>query len=291
MIKLNNQIFIEKSNKIHNFLYNYDRTFYKNNDSMVIISCKRHGYFEQLARNHLKGHGCFKCKNNFLTDIEFKELSINIHGNKYLYDLSVFNGYNKNIKIICKTHGVFEQLAKSHLNGNGCFKCSHDIKSKEIILERLNFIHDNKYLYDDFDYNKKMSDIFLNITCKIHGKFKQRLNNHFHQRNGCPFCKKSKGEEEITRILKKYNIIFEREKKFEKCKNIRKLSFDFYLPIKNVCIEFDGVQHFRPTYGKEQLLNLKINDKIKNDFCFENNIKLIRIKYNQDIEEEIFTKL
>jgi hypothetical protein len=51
-----------------------------------------------------------------------------------------------------------------------------------------------------------------------------------------------------------------------------------------ICIEFDGKQHYEPMSffgGVDSFNKLKINDKIKNDYCEENYMNLIRIKYDQ----------
>jgi very-short-patch-repair endonuclease len=58
------------------------------------------------------------------------------------------------------------------------------------------------------------------------------------------------------------------------------LPFDFYLPTKNICIEFDGEQHFNSIScfgGIDSFEKIKIRDKIKNDFCYDSNITLIRV--------------
>ena len=61
------------------------------------------------------------------------------------------------------------------------------------------------------------------------------------------------------------------------------------MPNLNICIEFDGEQHFRSHYiwGEESFKLTQIRDKIKNEYCKENNIKLIRIKYNENIYEKL----
>ena len=54
-----------------------------------------------------------------------------------------------------------------------------------------------------------------------------------------------------------------------------------------MCIEYDGEQHFMPIKwfgGDEGLENIKIRDGIKNKFCQDNNIKLLRISYKEDVE-------
>ena len=60
------------------------------------------------------------------------------------------------------------------------------------------------------------------------------------------------------------------------------MPFDFYLPAYNLCIEFDGEQHFKSIkhFGGEKRLSIqKIKDNIKTEYCKNNNIKLLRIPY------------
>ena len=95
----------------------------------------------------------------------------------------------------------------------------------------------------------------------------------------------SKGENEIISFLIEYNIIFEKEKSFDNCLSLKgnKLRFDFWLPIFNTLVEFDGLHHFKPVnkhYRAQKTHDLTVvNDEIKNSFCQENNINLIRISY------------
>lgn len=96
----------------------------------------------------------------------------------------------------------------------------------------------------------------------------------------CVFCSpRSRGEDKISEILNKNGINYEREKRFEGCKGKKKLPFDFYLNDFNILIEYDGIQHFKASFNEKEFKNIKINDKIKNKFCEDNNIKLIRIPY------------
>jgi len=65
---------------------------------------------------------------------------------------------------------------------------------------------------------------------------------------------------------------------------LRKLSFDFYLSDYNMCIEFDGEQHFKPVayFGGDKRHEIQMKrDKIKNEYCKNNNINLIRIPYTK----------
>lgn len=101
----------------------------------------------------------------------------------------------------------------------------------------------------------------------------------------CGCSSKSVGENKLKELFLKYHINFDREKSFANCFNPQtkgKLRFDFYLPQQNCCIEYDGYTHFEANGGwntEENLKNLQFRDNIKNQFCKENNIQLIRIPY------------
>jgi very-short-patch-repair endonuclease len=128
----------------------------------------------------------------------------------------------------------------------------------------------------------------LLLSVKKNGEFKQLPNDHLSG-HGCPICKNSLGEMKIWNYLTEKNIKFESQKKFDGCKNKRLLPFDFYLPEYNICIEYDGIQHYKAIdiFGGEKEFQKRKNlDKIKSEFCNSNNIKLIRIKYNEDLEKE-----
>ena len=99
----------------------------------------------------------------------------------------------------------------------------------------------------------------------------------------------------ISNILSSNNIKFEREYSFSDCKGIgnKRLRFDFYIQNLNILIEYDGEQHFKPIEyfgGEEHYIKQVANDKIKNKYCLDHNIKLIRIPYtysNEEIEKII----
>lgn len=59
-----NQEFIKKAKKIHGDKYDYSLVHYINNYTKIKIICPKHGIFEQLPYNHLRGNGCPHCKKN-----------------------------------------------------------------------------------------------------------------------------------------------------------------------------------------------------------------------------------
>ncbi len=271
--------FIEKSRLVHGNKYDYSLVDYKNNKTKVKIICSIHGIFEQISRNHLKGNGCPKCEITKRSSgiEEFIKKSEIIHYNKYDYSLVKYkNNYTK-VKIICPVHGIFLQTPNSHTTGNGCPKCAGKNKKTEDFITESKNIHGNKYDYSLIDYKNAMKKIKL--ICPIHGIFEQTPNNHLSKKYGCPLCKESKGEQKIAIYMDEYNIPYERQYRFEKLPN---LPFDFYIKTKNLCIEFDGMQHYGPVEffgGYENFIIIQKNDNIKNKFCKENNINLLRIKY------------
>lgn len=98
-----------------------------------------------------------------------------------------------------------------------------------------------------------------------------------------------KKEWKIEKLLIENNIEYETQKRFKDCRDKLPLPFDFYLIEKNTCIEFDGIHHFKHMkhWGKEHSKNRIRKDEIKNNYCIDKKIKLIRIKYDEDIIERL----
>ncbi len=288
MKKLSNEEFIEKAKKKHGLLYDYELACYQNNRTKVKIICKIHGEFMQAPNHHLRGEGCKSCSmskrgpgkkshENFIKD------ACQVHDFKYAY-LSTYRGAHEKMTIKCEIHGIFEQIANEHLKGKGCLKCGKENsanKRRKLMEEFIKQVvdkHGYKYDYSETIYHNTKEKI--NIICKKHGKFEQIAYEHL-KGAGCPVCNESKGESKINQWLLNNEIIFERQYRFNKCKNKRKLPFDFYLPELNICIEYDGEFHFKNKFGIESLKYTQHNDHLKTEFCFENNIKLLRISFEQ----------
>lgn len=102
---------------------------------------------------------------------------------------------------------------------------------------------------------------------------------------------KYKGEKKIAEYLIKKNISFQFQKKFDDCRNIRPLSYDFYLIFNNTkyLIEYNGIQHYKPIKffgGISKFEKQQLHDRIKLNYSKNNGYKLITIIYNQtDIEQ------
>jgi hypothetical protein len=277
-------VFISEAKLIHGDKYDYSLAEYINAKTKVKIICQIHGKFEQTPTNHLNGQTCGKCNGLNKSTNEFIKQANLVHGDKYDYSLVDYIDSKTKIKITCTTHGEFEQLPTPHLSlKQGCPKCVGMNKTTNDFINDVKLVHGDKYDYSKTVY--ETSKIKIDIICYKHGLFKQTPNMHL-KGQGCPICKESKGEKKVREFLFKNKINFIRQHTFFDCKNTNVLPFDFYLPDHNICIEYDGIQHFKPVNrfgGEKGFLLTKQNDSIKNNYCLVNKINLIRIPYFEDV--------
>ena len=168
-----------------------------------------------------------------------------------------------------------KRLINQHIYGCGC--CPTKKLTEQEFREKIdkNFEILSPYI------NVETRVEFKHITCGT--KFKMTPDEMIYRHHGsyCPVCdyKKSKGEVAIYTFLQANNIQFYKEYEFPDLKGRR---YDFYLPTENICIEFDGKQHFEPINyfgGEEKFLANQRHDIEKNKYCIQNNIKLFRIPY------------
>lgn len=293
--KLTLSDFIEKSRKLHGEEYDYSLVNYSNSRTKVCIICFKHGQFWQTPTDHyLSGCGCQKCdKTRRLTTEEFVEKSIKLHGEKYDYHLTEYKeSNNENVIIVCLKHGEFKQKPQSHLRGQGCPNCAKNknLSTPEFIQKAI-LKHKDVYDYSRVKYSTKNEKV--SIICKKHGLFKQNPCVHLRG-HGCQICRNSKLENFFRNELINRSIKHEQNKRFSSCRNVLTLSFDFYLPEKNLLIELDGIQHFSPIKrfgGYERFELQKKLDSIKNQWCLENKIELVRFSKIEEIKEFFFKNL
>jgi hypothetical protein len=209
-----------------------------------------------------------------------------IHNNKYDYSNVDFINIKTNVNIICPIHGEFNQRPQHHLAGHGCKKCARELITNNSKLTKESFInkafnkHGSNYDYSLIDFNSVNSNNDkVKIICTKHGEFNQIIRHHLSG-VGCPFCNESKGEKQINTYLTTKNIRLIRQHRFNDCRDIKPLPFDFYLPEYNICIEYDGEQHFTPLKmwgGVKSFEKLQKRDLIKTTYCLDKNIRLIII--------------
>lgn len=288
--------FLKNANYKFGDRFSYELVDYKGDYEKVKILCKKHNFiFEQTPYMHLNSEHCcpicikeYKSKNSPLRNNKekFIKKAIEVHGDKY--DYSKVNYINNKIPVIIILDGIeYKQRPDSHISGR-CPEVNKKIRLvNEEFIESAKKIHKNRYDYSKVMYETTKKPV--DIICKKHGIFKQKPMTHLNG-SGCKLCSESRGEYLVRFYLEMNSINYELQKTFEDCKNINKLPFDFYLPDYNICIEFDGTQHHKINHffgGKEAFERLKINDKIKNEYCIKNNINLIRLNNIKNIENKI----
>ncbi len=198
--KLTTEEFVDRSRRVHGDKFDYSRVEYLRSHRHVCIICKTHGEFWQNPSSHMKGHGCNACSTEVaaekivLSTDEFIERAIAVHGERYNYDSAVYRGVKHPVEIECKLHGVFSQVASTHLAGSGCRSCALFSAKEKRSLSFADFVsrstsaHGGKYIYhESTGFHSKEK---VRITCPIHGEFSQQADNHMRGR-GCSECANS----------------------------------------------------------------------------------------------------
>jgi len=291
--------FINRSNEVHgNKKYDYSKVKYSNNHIKVEIICSTHGSFFQRPLAHLKGQGCRQCSYDDRRDT--KEIFINkaksIHGDVYTYSDIVYYNSKSKVAVTCKVHGNFNILASSHLNGSGCSKCFNEGRrlSTDDFVRRAIDIHKERYDYTKTEYTIAKNKVV--VVCPSHGEFKISPGNHLCG-SGCPRCDESKGETTIRQWLTERGVNFTQEYRFDNCRNILPLPFDFALHSSNgsinMLIEYHGIQHYECCnwFGGQKEFEYRIkNDLIKRDYCISKCIPLVIIPYYEKNISKILTE-
>lgn len=285
------QNFITKAILKHGTAFSYENVVYINNKTKISITCPEHGDFQQTPNCHLKGRACTQCwiKSKRDTPEQFIQKANKVHKSAYTYHNAIYVNNSTKISITCPQHGDFEQYPSNHLAGNGCPDCKTNRLTTHDFIAKAKKIHGNFYDYNDVNYSGNNQQK-VTIVCPKHGAFQQTPRIHLSG-CGCPSCRASKGEREIALFLSQNNIVFVTQKTFTDCKGTTSLlRFDFFLPDFNLCIEYDGLQHFKPVDifgGKKTFTTQKKHDTIKTQFCNDHDISLIRIAYNENIQHKL----
>ena len=184
---------------------------------------------------------------------------------------------------------------------NGKSSCCNHCKGKKIKLtqEKRGITKHVVNINDKFGYLTALSTPYDKkdragkgsyILCKcICGKEVEVAKKHLFATDGrtisCGCASQSSGEIKITQLLVEANIDFQTQYRI---KEFNILSpFDFAIFKENQflgLIEYDGEQHFEAIElwgGEEQLKIQQERDERKNQWCKENNIRLIRIPYTE----------
>ena len=270
---------------------------YKKSCEKILVQHTVCGKFFRTTPNMLLGgSGCPYCRNRLNGRAFYNKVNQFKHGQIKI--LSDYTGCNNPIKFMCKKHSLIFFMSPRSFNESKfkCPRCKYEHIAKVQRKNSNDFKHELEKRHNGTiicleEY--KNTHTKIKFMCKTCGTVFCSEPNSVLRISGCPYCAESHGEQAIATFLKNKNIDFERQKTFDNCKNKRKLRYDFYIKSKNLLIEYDGLQHFKPIdyFGGKKAYNNQVKlDNLKNEFASKNGIKLIRIKFVKN-EHELLVKL
>lgn len=197
--------FIEEAHEVHGDKYDYSKVVYINDTEKVCLVCRQHGEFWISPTKHLRDkQGCPTCGRRRIDTTDFIQKAKLIHGDRYDYSKTTYQGRFVPTTIICPIHGEFLQKPDKHLSAHGCPLCKES-KCERSIREMLKSNNIHFEAQKQFPWlGKQTLDFYLpeyNIAIECQGE------QHFHP------VSIYKGEEgfQITR---------ERDlRKYQKCLN------------------------------------------------------------------------
>ncbi|ARF12345.1 hypothetical protein Klosneuvirus_5_15 [Klosneuvirus KNV1] len=252
--------------------------------SLMDIECNKCKQDYQISWDQYKrGGDCRLCNPSKKKTIEEVNMIIEDRGDRLVS--TEFKSCNDKLEIKCGTcDKVFETTYNVYRKSNGCPSCTFE-----------NRIENQKHSQDYVaNYIKEKGDELISTYTRMQDKIDIRcgicheiyhisFTNFCTHETRCPCITISKGERIIKEYLEKNNIKYIHQKKFPDLRRTLPLSFDFYLSNYNVLIEFDGSIHFKSNDllgGKKAFDDRRDSDIIKNIFCLNNKIPLLRISYN-----------
>lgn len=253
---------------------------------------KTTGYWNFLHKNNC---GC--------NELECNYNNVLLHAQEINCDIIDINIQENYIKFNCNKHNnlkIYKCSYQSFMNRKTCgckeaiseYRSTQNIRYTEEVIqqqaEKLGVqvveIFHRKDTYKNYRCIK--------YQCLIHNRERVCSLHDFMRKEqcGCYGYMRSKGEQRIKNYCQKHNIYFEDQKQFKDCRNIIPLYFDFYLPDYNMCIEYNGRQHYNwndviflhnsnEEEKKKKFIIQQHRDNIKREYCQSKDIRLVEIGY------------
>lgn len=276
--------------------------------------------YQDYVRYKFNKYSCARCRQKKTSEYNLKQRQDSLYnraltfcnekGYKLITPKSDISNSETRVLYECPKHGIHETKIYTLIDKHECIDCSME-KSHNSQRKSVDDVYNDFKKYGGTLINKEDYISWncknLDVICKECGEIFTTSYGAFivHDGQVCPKCASniSKGERAIKSFLTLNNIKFDMQFRFDDCKNIIPLPFDFYLHDYNTCIEYDGEGHYMPikrgkitdSEAQEVLENIKLRDDIKTSYCERNNIKLIRIPYynfdniNNILNKELFT--
>ena len=312
----------KKELELNNYLQNnYNNEFLlaskyeKSNQKVLILHTNCNRYNEKtpdyIYKNSLTCNHCYKespskkrtSNNNFVKAFN------NIYTNSSIELMGLYESTDIKINTHCNICDyTWEAFPLYLLKGKGCPKCNKDNFISPLKKTNEQFVNEmfNKY-GDEYTvlgkytlYNKPVK-----IRHNICGHEWNPIASNVYRTGSCPKCKSSKAEKAIEKYLMNRKTNYATQYQFSDCMGEKyPLRFDFAIFDKEynlLClIEADGQFHYQENplikdefLRKENFKKVKERDEIKDNYCKNNLIKLIRIPYwdFKNIDEILNDKL
>lgn len=278
---------------------------YKNQKTKLLVKHKSCGKtYLVYPDNLIRGHGCWDCfkhsKLNKDKRISISKVNSYVEVNKSDFDITELYYKNGSLRIKIKhlkCGNVSDMNYQNFKNSCGCSYCADEQRRKartknteKFKLEVFNLVGDEYTVLGEY----KGCHTKVNVLHNLCGNSYSVQATHLLNNRGCPYCARSNSKacRKIEKFFKSKEITYVREFRIGDCRKNKPLPFDFAVFDKNILvmlIEFDGEQHYRSLkhWGGEKALKKRLEyDRIKDDYCIANKIKLLRINFKQENEIE-----
>jgi very-short-patch-repair endonuclease len=253
---------------------------YINSSTKLKMICDKGHECEISFGNFKYGKRCRQCyieSKKWTT--EYIENYLAEYGYKLIKEVKKVSKGTRRFLLECPEGHQYEVNFSKFKLGRRCPTCQNQTFSLEYVKE-----------YIEKEGYELLEDTYVNSITEMKLRHKRCGNivfSTFHGfKNGekrCLICKDRvyRGEEAIKQHLNNLNIDFVSQKRFKDCKDMQTLPFDMYVPLYNLVIEYDGEQHFdiKHSFDKSKFWVTIYHDAIKNAYCEDNNINILRIPY------------
>lgn len=254
-------------------------------EAFWLCQCTKCKTYRIIKSKILKSYPC-KCLCNYdLTNKKFDKLTV-------LYDTNKITSSNHKIWHCKCDCGNECDIDGEHLKNGNTKSCGCSKSESMIDLTNQRFGKLTTLYPTDIKFGKDRS-IVWHCLCDCGNECDVKSINLRNGNTKSCGCLQSFEVENIIKLLNENNISFKKEYYFEDLKDEKPLKFDFAIFQNDklfYLIEFDGEQHFKyKNIGwntKDNFIKRRKHDLMKNTYCFEHNIPLIRIPYNKKYKLE-----
>lgn len=316
-------MFISELQDIYGDLYDYSSVIYKNRKTKVTLFCKKHSLsFQRIPANLLKGYGCPCCnkelgrtyKNTVEADYIPERRNLRWDTDRFIKESEYIFG-----------KGTFDYSKCHYVNSKTPVTLIHVSTGKEFSVRPTEHLRhpayrdtDSKYYegttdeqkiyyYADCVRRELTSKVYIPMQhvesykrfkciCPIHGEFFTDLIN-IHKGVGCPDCTpkgESLGERAVRRYLQQKGIEYIQEYTIRDKRYFDTFArIDFYVPGKNMFIEFQGEQHYniavsKITHNSRRWQQQKKRDNHLRAYSESKGISLVEIPYTYRNNVSVF---